>query len=97
MSNPRTDWLPSHEDRARLAGRSPVESPGYRLASLLRNLNSRISRLDVAQQQELQPEWIESWERLQADLETAGQDREARFTVIDTWAQTWDERLAKTT
>lgn len=60
----RTDWRPTRADRARLAGRSPQESPNYRLAAEVRALNSRLAQLPPESQRELQDDWLASWAEL---------------------------------
>jgi hypothetical protein len=89
----RTDWKPSVIDRARLAGRSPHESPNYRLAAEVRAINARLAELPADRQRELQDDWLASWAELQRQLDSASDDAEQRFTLIDDWAKHWLERL----
>jgi hypothetical protein len=89
----RTDWKPSVIDRARLAGRSPHESPNYRLAAEVRRINVAIGALSVERQAEMQADWLASWAELQRQLDSASDDLAQRFTLIDDWAKHWLERL----
>jgi hypothetical protein len=90
----RTDWRPSAHDRAVLAGRRPsYASPGYELAAAIRRLNAHLAELPPERQAELQADWLASWAELQRQLDSASDDLEQRFTLIDDWAKHWLERL----
>jgi hypothetical protein len=89
----RTDWKPSVIDRARLAGRSPRETPNYRLAAEVRAINARLAQLPTESQRELQDDWLASWAELQRQLESARDDTEQRFDLIKSWSGHWLERL----
>jgi hypothetical protein len=93
MAPRRADSYPDARSRAILAGRNPAETPNYRLAARIRTFNARLADLPAETVRELQPDWLESWAGLQANLKVADGDTEARFTAIDAWSSYWDERL----
>ena len=41
----------------------------------------------------MQADWLASWAELQRQLDSASDDLEQRFTLIDDWAKHWLERL----
>lgn len=90
----RADSYPDARSSAILGGRSPAETPNYRLAAELRSINARISKLTTEQQREIQSDWLASWDELQPQLDGVKDDTEARFSVIDSWARHWTKRLS---
>jgi hypothetical protein len=88
------DEEPLNRLAARLAGRSPVETPNYRLATEVRKINARLAQLTPEEQARWQSRWLRDWSELQRHLAEAKDDREARFTFIDDWAQHWLGRLS---
>jgi hypothetical protein len=60
MRGRRSGWRPGAVDRARLAGRSPQETPNYRLAAELRRINSYIAQLSPESQRDLAGRVVEA-------------------------------------
>jgi hypothetical protein len=67
--------------------------PNYRLAAEVRAINARLAQLPPESQRELQNDWLASWAELQRQLDSASDDLEQRFTLINDWAKHWLERL----
>ena len=68
-------------------------NPRTELAAAIRRLNAAFGTLSVERQAELQADWLASWAELQRQLDSASDDTEQRFTLIDDWAKHWLERL----
>jgi outer membrane murein-binding lipoprotein Lpp len=92
------DSYPAPFERAVLEGRSLTAkpSPRFQLASEIRKLNAALEQLPVERQAALQPDWLDDWEALTAERESAKDDA-AELQAIAAWADHWQHRLQMTT
>ena len=94
----RPDSLPAPHERRILEGAAGIAqpaatpSPGYALAAAIRRLNAALAQLSPEQQAEVQRDWLDDFEALQAERNSVP-GRASELVVIQRWSEHWTRRL----